>query len=154
MRRILMEFKGFMKIWARSRGTIFFTIAFPVIFILVFGAIFGQTGTSRFDLHLQNLDVVDGTLTQLSEAFVDLLNQTDALNIIEVGRNVNVTDYIKEKGVMRLLIIPEGFQSRTLAGNSTLVLKMVPAVTDPSSATVAGIVNSVIREKLEKGGKE
>lgn len=145
MRRILAEFKAFMKIWTRSRSTLFFTFAFPVIFILVFGWIFGQTGTAKFDLHVQNLDVTDGTPTQLSETFVDLLNKTGALNIIEVSRDVNVTNYIKEKGLTKLLIVPNGFENRTIAGNSTVILKMVPAVTDPSSASVAGIVQSVIK---------
>jgi len=145
VRRVFAEFKFFIRMWTRNRGTIFFSLAFPLIFMLLFGAMFRQTGTTKFDLNVQNLDLTDGTPTQISKAFLDLMNKTGALNIVEVGKDVNVTDYIKEKGITRILIIPKGFQNQTLDGNSTLVLKMVPAVTDPSSATVAGILNSVIK---------
>ena len=96
MRRVFTEFKCFIKMWTRNKGTIFFSLAFPVIFMLVFGAIYSQTGTAKFDLHVQNLDLTDGMPTQLSEAFVDLLNKTGALNIIEVKRDVNITNYIKD----------------------------------------------------------
>jgi len=145
MRRVFAEFKGFFRMWTRNKGTIFFTLAFPVIFMLVFGAICSQMGTAKFDLYVQNLDSANGMPTQLSEGFIDLLNKTGALNMFEVGRDVNVTNYIKEKGITRLLVIPEGFQNQTLAGNSTVILKMIPAATDPSSATVAGILSSVIK---------
>ena len=144
MRRILTEVKAFLKTWTRSKSTIFWTIAFPVMLMLIFGAIFSQTESSKFELHVQNLDIQNGEATQLSLVFISLLNQTDALDIVEVDLEVDPDNYITENDVDRLLIIPEGFHTDTLRGSSKLIFKAVPEQTDASTATVSGIISAVI----------
>ena len=42
--------------FSREKSAIFFTIAFPIILILVFGTIFLNQDTGSFDLSVQDLD--------------------------------------------------------------------------------------------------
>ena len=59
---VMSEFKASIKGFVRSKATLFFTLAFPIILILMFGAIFsGDTGGS-FDLFVANYDYDNGDI--------------------------------------------------------------------------------------------
>ena len=45
-----------LKIFYREKTTMFFTIAFPIMLILVFGSIFTDQDNMNFDLCVQDLD--------------------------------------------------------------------------------------------------
>ena len=117
-------FKAVTKNWIRSRSGLFFSILFPVLLLLVFGAIFsGVGGASKYDLFVQNLDVnaADGKPTDLSTTFVEALNSTETFAIKEVPPDENATEYAREAlgplgGNMRILIISEGFQDDLVNG--------------------------------------
>ena len=55
----------------RSREGFFFTLVFPIILILLFGAIFAGGGVSQTTVYVQNLDS-----GPVSVAFVQALNST------------------------------------------------------------------------------
>ena len=42
--------------FSREKTTMFFTLAFPIILILVFGTIFMNQDNESFDLYVQDLD--------------------------------------------------------------------------------------------------
>ena len=104
MSRILADAKAFGKQFLRSRTGMFFSLAFPVILILLFGAIFSGSGTSTLPLYVQDLDN-----TAASHAFIDALNQTNLLVYNPVPTDVNITDYIRANSVNTALLIPRGF---------------------------------------------
>ncbi len=144
MRRVLAILNGALRTWYRSKATLFWTIAFPVLLMLLFGAIFTASQNPTFDLHLQNRDVVDGNPTVLSKMFIDVLNGTDIFNLHHVDATENTTLLIEEEGIQRLLIIPSGFQAECYNQSASIILKMVPAEVDTSSATVRSVVGSVV----------
>jgi len=117
-------FKAVTKNWMRSRSGLFFSILFPVLLLIVFGAIFsGIGGSSKYSLFIQNFDVniADDEPTELSKAFVDALNSTDTFDIDIIPLNENATEYAREAlgpmgGNMRILVISEGFQDDLLNG--------------------------------------
>ena len=53
--RILVALKGEARGFFRAKSTVFWTIAFPLLLILLFGAIFSNTGTGKVDLYVQDL---------------------------------------------------------------------------------------------------
>jgi len=55
MSRVATIIVAHFKNWYRSRSNIFWTIAFPLLLIVLFGAIFGS-GNTKFDLYYQNLE--------------------------------------------------------------------------------------------------
>ncbi|MDH5703024.1 MAG: ABC transporter permease [Aigarchaeota archaeon] len=123
MRRSLIIFTAVTKNWMRSRSGIFFSIMFPVMLLLVFGAIFGGVGgPSTYGLFVQNLDrTADGTPTELSDGFVEALNSTNTFDIRNVPVDADATSYARDSlgplgGNIRILIIPDGFQDDLLNG--------------------------------------
>jgi len=122
--RAITIFKAVTKNWMRSRSGLFFSIMFPILLLLVFGAIFSNTGGStNFNLYIQNLDrtAPGGNPSGLSAAFVDALNATKAFVITNVPLEENATSYVQKAlgplgGNIRILIISEGFQDDLLNG--------------------------------------
>ena len=56
---LIASFKTDLRAFFRSKATLFWTLAFPVMLILIFGAIFSGMGDIEFDLYVQNLDEND-----------------------------------------------------------------------------------------------
>jgi ABC-2 type transport system permease protein len=93
----------------RSRSGVFFSFMFPVMLLLIFGVIF--QGGGEYDLYVINMDVKkSGEATNLSEAFIEALNSTGAINVIVV--NGTPQEFIQNNslGRIRLLVIPPGFE--------------------------------------------
>ena len=130
--------------WFRSKSTLFWTLAFPILLMLLFGAIFSVSEDPRFDFYVQNQDIIDGEPSPLSAAFVAMLNETGVLNLKMVEPAENTVEYIDEEGVEMMLLIPGGFHQSCLVYNASVVLKMVPPEVDTSSATVRGVVESIV----------
>jgi ABC-2 type transport system permease protein len=154
MNHVLLDLKACLKTFARNKSAIFWTIAFPCVLILIFGAIFSQSSI-KTDLYLQNQDVVDGEATQWADTLINALNATDAFNIKMVDVSVNATDYAIENRLTCLLIIPQGFENATnfavaTRSNSTASLTFVYDQSSSSSAIVQSIVMG-IAERMNFG---
>ncbi len=158
MNHILLDLKACLKTFVRNKSTIFWTLAFPCVLILIFGAIFSQS-TIKNDLYIQNQDAVDGKATYWAETLINALNATDTFNIKMVDISVNATDYALEERLSSLLIIPEGFNdSANLAlfthGNSSANVTFVYDQSTTSSAIVQSIVMGIVERmnfELSKG---
>lgn len=144
MKRVLAIIAGALRMWFRSKSTLFWTLAFPILLMLLFGAIFSVSQNPTFDLYVQNQDIVNNEPTQMSKAFSDILNETGILNLQFVDSTKNATQFIEEKGIERMLIIPSGFHNSCLVQNASVVLKMVPPEVDTASATVRDIIDQVV----------
>lgn len=150
MNHILLDLKACLKTFARNKSTIFWTLAFPSVLILIFGAIFSQS-TMRNDLYVQNQDLVDGEATYWSDQIISILNETDAFNIKMVDVSVNATDYAIENRLDSLLIIPQGFNDSAnlaIATNGSLSASMTFVYDQSSSSSV--IVQSIVMGIVER----
>ena len=144
MRRVFAILEGALRTWYRSKHTLFWTIAFPVLLMLLFGAIFSVSQNPTFDLHIQNQDIVDGNPTPYSTMFYSMLNGTGIFNLQMVDPTENATLLIEEEGIRRMLIIPYGFETECKNHNASIVLKMVPPEVDTASATVQSVIDSIV----------
>ncbi|MDA4132611.1 MAG: hypothetical protein OK454_05740, partial [Thaumarchaeota archaeon] len=77
-KRIRADLVNFARSYSRSRIGLFFGLAFPVILILLFGAIFSGNGSAA-TLYVQNQD--NGPV---GTGFVTALNSTGALQVVLV----------------------------------------------------------------------
>jgi ABC-2 type transport system permease protein len=98
---LVVNFKTF----SREKSTMFFTIAFPIILILVFGTIFLKQDNASFDLYVQDLDQ-----TNSSAQLAKILELDGRFKITSVDPAVNATQYAKDKKVNLLLVIPSGYE--------------------------------------------
>lgn len=129
----------------REKTTMFFTIAFPIILILVFGTIFMSQDNVEYRLCVQDLDK-----TKASEESIETLELNGKFKITRVDAAVNAVQYVRESRVNLVLIIPKGFE-RSLQRrkffkdySSTVTITYIY---DPSSSSVAtkmDILNAVL----------
>ena len=104
---LLASFKIDFKAFLRSKATLFWTLAFPVMLILIFGAIFSGIGETEFELHVQNLDEDDAF--GITEGFLQGLESTGYIKIKNIPIDKDVKEYMDEKDIKRALVIPDDF---------------------------------------------
>ena len=98
-----------LRTFSREKSAMFFTIAFPIILILVFGTIFLNQDNASFDLHVQDLDQ-----TNSSAQLVKALELNGKVKITAVDPAIDPTRYAKDRKVSLVLVIPRGYE-RALA---------------------------------------
>jgi len=145
--RVLIDLKASLKMFFRSKAAVFWTLAFPCILILLFGAIFSGMDT-KYSLYVQNLDIVNGNpanQTSASRNFIEALNRTDAFNLhILDDTTINATEYALDNQLSYMLVIPEGFENDLGMANATI--EFIYDQSQTSAMVVMGILNSVINE--------
>src|SRR2546422_6332256 len=146
MSRVLTIIAAHFKSWYRSRSNIFWTIAFPLLLIVLFGAIFGN-GSTKFDLYVQNQDLIAATPTPLSLGYVATLNNTGAFTLHMVpAEQQKALDFVKSDAQLhnrgqRLLVVPVGF-NESLTKTKTASIQLYIDKSDQASASLAGVVNA------------
>ena len=145
--RMLAELKVHARSNVRSREGFFFTLVFPIILILLFGAIFAGGGVSQTTVYVQNLDS-----GPISSAFVNALNSTSngcspsassGLCLRPVSAAQNFSQYLSSKSASDGVVIPQGFSAAYEASQRVNVtLYGNPAST--TSAIVSGITLEVV----------
>jgi ABC-2 type transport system permease protein len=109
IRRTLADLSVFGKGYMRSRVGAFFTLIFPVILILLFGAIFSGNGGAS-TVYVQNLDLgPTGTPYPASAQFVSAMNSTTAITLVSVPASDNLSSYLLSHSASDGIIIPAGF---------------------------------------------
>ena len=94
-----------IKSFYREKTAMFFTIAFPILLILVFGTIFMDQDNVSFDLYVQDLDH-----THSSAQLVKTLELNGKFKITKVDPAINATQYAKENKLNLVLIIPKDYE--------------------------------------------
>lgn len=134
MSRIIADLKAFALQYLRNPIGAFFAIAFPIILILVFGAVFSGTESPEVPLPVQDLDE-----SALSSQFLEIMNQTGTVEITMISPTDDVDDVIREYSLSAALVIPAGFEATALSNTSV----NVTLYGDPSSSTFGFVVGSV-----------
>lgn len=138
MRRTLADIVAFGRQFLRSPMWAFFTFVFPVLLILLFGALFSTSGTSTIPLAVQDQDH-----SAASAQFLSVLNATHTVSVTFIDPTANLSGYIRDHSLTAALQIPHGFGDRTAAHLPV----NVSLYGDPSSSTfgiLQGVVNAAV----------
>jgi len=129
----------------REKTTMFFTFAFPIILILVFGTIFMSQDNVEYHLCVQDLDQ-----TNSSAQAVKALELNGKFKITRVDPAVNAAQYVRDNRVNLVLVIPKGYE-RSLVQRMALqdfnASVTITYIYDPSSSSVdtkKDILNAVL----------
>lgn len=128
-----------LKSFSREPAAIFFTVAFPVILVLVFGAIFTRPEHMHFDLPVQDLD-----RSAASALLIQGLASEGVFAPSSVPPEADPVQYAKRHKLNLVLVIPQGIeaaQERRLAGQDDAASVNLSYIYDPSSTSVATKVN-------------
>jgi ABC-2 type transport system permease protein len=133
----MADLRLFGRGYLRNRVGLFFGLIFPVILILIFGAIFSGGSSGTITVYVQNQDV-----GQISTSFVDALNSTSTVRVVLVSASENFSRYLSVHSASDGMIIPADFSSNYIAGNPVNVT-VYGNPSSSSSAVVSGTVTGV-----------
>jgi len=145
LRRVLGDLKVFVRGYTRSKIGLFFSLVFPIILILLFGAIFSGGNGGPINVYVQNQD--GGTA---SIQFVKLLNNNSTTTVTLVDKSQDLSQYLLAHSADQGVLIPQNFTQDF--GNGQLVNVTVfsnPA--DTSSPIVFETVSAVVSQMNLQG---
>jgi ABC-2 type transport system permease protein len=137
-RRIVSDLRLFGRGYLRNAAGLFFGLIFPVILILIFGAIFSSGFSGTITLYVQNQD--NGPV---STYFIDAINQTGTVNPVLVNVSENFSQYLSAHSASDGIIIPPSFSTDYFAGRPVNVT-VYGNPSQSSSAIVSGTVMGVV----------
>ena len=130
-----------VKTFFRERGTVFWTIAFPVMILLLFSAIFGREIPFNAKIGVVNYD---HDQYGISASIISGLNSTGIFTVINFTGKTEAMKELNASNVRAVVTIPEGFtQNLTSAPSAPAQVLMAVDNTNPDVAQlVRGGVNT------------
>lgn len=141
MSTIFTLYVASIKEFVRDRATIFWTLAFPLIFILLFGVIFNGNGSPNYTVGMVNED--SGPVGQ---ALISTFKQIPSLKI-ESGNRADELDKLKKGQVDMVVVIPADV-SQGVAQKQTATVQMYddPSAGQASSQIKQSIVQAIVSD--------
>ncbi len=127
----------------RSKSTLFWTLAFPLMMMLLFSSMFGGRGA------MFTIAVVDEDGGQISRAFIDALNSTNVTRLIQFPNEAEAREQVLEGKADALLMISEGFSKNLTSGRAAKLLLYTtedPQVRTAITNMVKGFVDAFSEE--------
>jgi ABC-2 type transport system permease protein len=141
--RVIADLKVFVRGYTRNKIGLFFSLIFPIILILLFGAIFSGASSGPITVYVQNKDTgVPGF--NAGNIFIEALNNNKTTTVTIVDNSQNLTDYMQAHSANEGVLIPQGFTADYLKNNTVnVVVYANPADTSSPIVyqTVGGIIN-------------
>jgi len=140
-KRIYADFKVFSVGYLRNKFGLFFGLIFPVVLILIFGAIFsGDTGT--VNVYAQNHD--EGAFGQnIGNNFLTALNESATIRVITINASENFPDFLSAHSASDGIVIPASFTQDYLLGQP-VDITVYGSPASSTSGIVSGTVNGYI----------
>jgi ABC-2 type transport system permease protein len=104
MKTLANLFVANLKILIRNRQALFWSMAFPLMFTVVFGLFFGSENQS-----LGSLAVINNSETELAESFISTIKESDVFSLKEDLNEEQAREELEKSKLGALVIIPEEF---------------------------------------------
>lgn len=134
MNSALVLAKTFLKIFSRDRQSIFFTLFFPITFMVIFGFI--STG----DEDPMEVGVVDYAENAFSARFLEVLN-ANALFNVTLGNEDALRQHVVEGDKTLVLILPRDFRGDQDPAELTMLV-------DASQARQTAMIRPMVEQAL------
>lgn len=134
MRAFWQLYLANVKEFVRDRMAMFWTLAFPIFFIAIFGLIFSGANNTTFDVGLAVEDQGPAA-TALEQAF----KSVPAFQVSE-GARADLLARLKDGKLRAVIVVPNGVSSTVAAGQPA----KVDTYFDPGSQTTAQIVLTIV----------
>jgi len=119
-----------LKMTVRNKQAIFWNLAFPAIFILMFGAVFSNSGLSAFDVGIA------GANSDLRASITQAMEGSDAFNVHQ-GTTDDELDALRNDDRSVVLVFPED-------GSGDTIEMYASSAGGPNGQIATGTVRSVV----------
>jgi ABC-2 type transport system permease protein len=138
LKSLLKLLVAHIKQFSRQRAALFWTIAFPIFFILLFGAVFGRVDSTSF-----NVGVVDEDGSPEAAGLVAALESVEAFKV-KVGDNSGESDALNKGDRSAVVVIPPGFGQTISQHNRDNVTVYYDVTQSTSQQVVLPIILQVV----------
>lgn len=125
-----------IKTFFREKETVFWTIAFPVMILLLFTSIFG-----RETPFTANIGIVDLDETPITANIISWFNDTEIFNTRRFEEKTEALKALNATDVRAVITLPQGFSLNLTTGENTYVLLAI----DETSPDVTQLVRNGIQ---------
>lgn len=125
-----------VKTFFRERGTVFWTIAFPVLMLLLFSAIFGREIPFNANIGIVNED----GQTPVTEGIISGLNGTGIFTLKSFADKPEALRELNATNVRAVITIPQNFSQNLFMGQANVSLAV-----DETSPDIARLVRDGIK---------
>jgi len=126
-----------VKTFFRERGTVFWTIAFPVMILLLFSAIFGREIPFNAKIGVVNYD---HDQYGISASIISGLNSTGIFTVINFTGETEARKELNASNVRAVVTIPEGFTQNLTSANAQVMLAV-----DDTNPDIARLVRDGVK---------
>jgi len=138
MNKILSDTISFGRQYLRTKVGAFFAFIFPILLIVLFGAVFSSGEGTGVSLPVQNLDP-----GPFSQVLMDILEQTGYFEISNVSSDVDMSEYVNDESLSLALRIPADFSSN-ISSNQTATVQLYGDPTRPSYMISMGVLSAAL----------
>jgi ABC-2 type transport system permease protein len=124
-----------VKTFFRERGTVFWTIAFPVMILLLFTAIFGREIPFN-----AKIGVVDYDQNGISASIISGLNSTGIFTVTNFTDKTEARKELNASNVRAVVTIPKGFALNLTSANAHVLLAV-----DDTNPDIARLVRDGVK---------
>ncbi len=142
MVRLLNDIKYSLTAFFRNKGAVFWTFIFPIILFVLLGYLLGGT-SSPLTVYYN-----DNDHTQMSGAFINAMNTTNAVKMID-GSGMNLSEKLAKGEISCYIDIPNGYQNDLMAaetpgGNASgATVQIYYDKSQPTSLAIVSVVSTV-----------
>lgn len=129
-----------LKEFVRDRMAMFWTLAFPIFFIVIFGIIFSGNNDTTFDIGVVVED--DGPV---GAALGQVFSEVEVFNVTD-GEREALLEQLRNGDLRVVIVVPAGLSSAVSSGQTA----SVEAHYDPSNQTTAQVVLTIV-DKVVSG---
>ncbi|HEC89955.1 MAG TPA: ABC transporter permease, partial [Thermoplasmatales archaeon] len=133
-----------LKQWFRNRSSVFWSLLFPILLILLYGSIFSGSNDITYTIAIQDLD--DSTYSHL---LIDILENISIIDIKNVDKNENITSYMLDNDLPAAIVIPNGFGEDL----NDIILNPISTTNlsfyyDPARGDTVDVIKTVLQSTL------
>lgn len=145
VKRVTADLKVFIRGYTRNKVGLFFSLVFPIILILLFGAIFSGGSSGPINVYVQNKDG-----GQASAIFIHYLDNNSTTKVTIADSTADFSQYLLAHSANQGVLIPQNFTQMYVSGNKVNVtVYSNPA--DNSSPIVIETVGAIINQMNLQG---
>ena len=142
--RIIADLRVFVRGYTRNKIGLFFSLVFPIILILLFGAIFSGGSGGPITVYVQNRDA-GASGFNAGSVFIAALNNNKTTSVTVIDNTQNLTTYMAAHSADQGVLVPGNFTNLYLQGqNVTVIVFSNPA--DNSSPIVLETVGAIVNQ--------
>jgi ABC-2 type transport system permease protein len=143
LKTFLLLFKASFKQLLRDKTSLFFTFAFPVVFMIIFGLIWSGDNNFKASIGIVNED--DSHISQaISQAFQGISSLT-----VETGNETDLLAKLKKGELRAVIVIPADIDA-IIANVNTADIQLYY---DPSNTTTVQVILPMVNQVVEGIGQ-